>query len=382
MLPVVFVNRVAPYVVAQCVSLSLASFRRAWLGFATVGLRRQQILSRSGKGWALGATVSAVVGRIFIMMNGFVNFYEQSKHKDMFVILGSQGSGTNLLARFLGHMFDFSVIRDKSLIFNAAIKVRRDPRQSTIKRQLNQVYNELFPNPITQVMYRKHCRENFVGIHEYFSEVDIRTAKDFAYFFYAYSTYFTGKSRFAIQSDDIWETLHHLRDVFDNLNVILLTRDFRDHVLSVMHKNFGPRNVYMSSQYVKKHHNIYYQELLKKPDQALQIHYELLLTEPQNFIEAFTNRFGIEPVIDIDHAIERLNLRLLHLKKWEREMNADELLICESILQDELKTFGYELNNDAFVQFSPSQILSYRIQDCALRVPQKAKFTFHKMFAD
>ena len=83
------------------------------------------------------AIATAVVGRIFIMMNGFVKFYEQSKHHDMFVILGSQGSGTHLLARFLVNVFDFSVIRDESLVFNAAVKVRRDPRPSTIKRQLN-----------------------------------------------------------------------------------------------------------------------------------------------------------------------------------------------------------------------------------------------------
>ena len=87
-------------------------------------------------------------------------------------------------------------------------------------------------------------------------------------------------------------------------------------------------------------------------------------------------------MMDIDDAIERLKLRSSNVKKWEREMSADELLICESILQDELKTFGYELKNDAFVQLSPSQILSHRVQDCALRVTQKAKLPFHKMFAD
>ncbi|MDH3599160.1 MAG: sulfotransferase [Candidatus Tectomicrobia bacterium] len=315
-------------------------------------------------------------------MDGFLEFYEQSKQKDLFIILGSQGAGTNLLARFLVNVFDFSVIRDKALIFKAAIKVHRDHSAANIQRQLRRVYAETFPNAVTKVVYKQHHGKPFVGVDKYFEQANITTAKEFAYFFYAYSAYVAGKRHFAIKSDDIWEAIDALDTIFDCRKILLLTRDFRDNVLSVMHKNFGPRNVYSGSRYVKKRHNLYYNAYLRNPNHSLSVNYESLLTEPRQFIHAFADTFDMPPSMPVEAAIQKLNLRSSNFKKWEREMSPEELLICESIMHDELKRFDYALKNGTFIRFSPSQALGHRMHDCVLRVPQKAKTTFQKLFTD
>ena len=314
-------------------------------------------------------------------MDGFLEFFERSKQNDIFIILGSQGAGTNLLARFLGHVFDFSVVRDKALIFKSAIKVRKDNSRSNIQYQLKQVYDEIFPSRMGKVMYKEHHGEPFVGIEAYFDKVNIATAKEFAYFFYAYSTYFSGKSHFAIKSDDIWEDISELGTIFEQRKIILLTRDFRDNVLSMINKNFGPKNAYAGSFYVKKRLNLYYREYLKNPTDSMQVNYESLLTEPHKFIESFAQTFDRPPMLEIEDALQKLKLRTSNFKKWEQQMSSSELLICESILHDELKTFNYPLRNDTFLGFSLSKILSHRLHDCALRVPQKAHHTYQKFFA-
>jgi len=66
----------------------------------------------------MSASISTSVAPV-----GFDSFYEQIKDQPTFIVLGAQGSGTNLLSRILTRALNFSVTKDRSLIFNAAANV-------------------------------------------------------------------------------------------------------------------------------------------------------------------------------------------------------------------------------------------------------------------
>jgi hypothetical protein len=44
----------------------------------------------------------------------------------------------------------------------------------------------------------------------------------------------------AIKSDDLWETIGHIDMVLPNRRIVLLTRDFRDNLLSITKKDSDP----------------------------------------------------------------------------------------------------------------------------------------------
>jgi len=49
----------------------------------------------------------------------FSDYQTLTRNEPVYVILGVQGSGTNLLARIMNRVFGFSVVRDRALVFNA-----------------------------------------------------------------------------------------------------------------------------------------------------------------------------------------------------------------------------------------------------------------------
>lgn len=309
-------------------------------------------------------------------MGNFLDFYEQAKSQDVYVILGRQGSGTNLLARLMTAIFDFSVVQDRSLIFNAAVRVHRSPSRDVVRRELRKVHSALFPGELARRLRtgKAYFRQgkNYAGIEENLDRVDIRTAPEFAYFFYSYHAYHTGKSRLAIKSDDLWENFEFLDDVLPRRKSILLVRDCRDNVLSIMNKNFGPKDIYVGSHYVKKGLNIYAREYDARPGDCMVVKYEQILENPANVVRSLVAEFGLEPENDFEAALKRLRIRRQNSQKW-RSLSSADLRICESILADELRRYGYPVQNDSKAELSSGEILRHRMNDVALRIPQKVK---------
>lgn len=312
--------------------------------------------------------------------NSFLSFYENARTRPLFFILGAQGSGTNLLCSILKKIFNFSTIRDQSLIFNSAVNIYKN--HSDISVEFRKVILKFFPGPVTRRLSLRHYHHRtqyYVGIEAFFNEVKIKNAEDFAYFFYAYHCFSEAKNYIAIKSDDIWEQLTYLDKIFSNYRIIFLTRDCRDNVLSVMRKNFAPKSVYFASKYIKRRMVAYFNEALKHPDLSFQIKYEELLTNPKSFVKKFASSTGVKPSDDIDKHLDELNIRRTNFQKWKAMFNEEELLICETILKDELDVFGYSMENKSFSKISTLQILSEILRDTMFRIPQKLRVIFWSM---
>ncbi len=315
-------------------------------------------------------------------MKDFISFYEESKSNDIFIILGAQGSGTNLLSNILEIVFDCSVIKDRSLIFNSAINIYRDQSNKTIHRELRRIYSSFFPNRFSKYLgpsHYHHRSKHFVGFEKYLGDVKIRDAEDFVYFFACYHAYSNGKSRLAFKSDDMWENIEFAEKIYKKKKYIHLVRDFRDNVLSVINKNFGPKTVYVCSHYIKERVNAYHQETLRNRDVSILLTYEELLEHPQKCIIELSEALGLGPVSDLANKIEALNIRTTSLGRWKNQMAEDELLVCETILQDELREFGYPITSKTLMPDSlPVRSAKHTIHDMVLRVSQKIKRYFKK----
>lgn len=305
-------------------------------------------------------------------MEDFIQYYQQAKTKDLYIILGSQGSGTNLISNTLMAVFNFSVIRDQSIIFNSAVKIHKNNSKENIRRQFRYILNRFYPN-IVRKTFQKHYHHRtryYSGIEKYIDKIEIKTACDFACFFYAYHAFQNGKSFFAIKSDDIWENIEFLSQIFPNRKYIFNNRDPRDIVLSVIQKSFGPRQVYNGSLYVRKRVLKFLEEIERHQNISMGFKYEVLLANPLQIVQQFSQKFAMPLPQDRAERIKLLNIRSANFNKWKKLMSQRQLRVCESVLQNEILRCGYDLSGPA-TEVPAIESAFYSLADTIQRVPQK-----------
>lgn len=306
----------------------------------------------------------------------FRAFAEAHGSEPIVIILGCQGSGTNLLSKLLMKVFDFSVIRDRSLIYNAAVNVMRSPGGDTVEREDRRIRRALFPSPFRRRFaygHYHHRNRGYVGIDTNIAGMAVESPRDFAYRYYLHHAWKEKASHVALKCDDMWENVAHLETVFPDAKLIQLVRDPRDNALSIMRKNFGPRDIYSASRYVKMRINRYDEAIRAFPGNALQITYESVLNDPHEFISQFRDTFGFPTVKDVAGAVEALQIRPHNKQKWRRIPAAD-LRVSETVLQAELHQFGYEIATPDIGALSGTTVARHVLNDTLLRVPQKLAY--------
>lgn len=307
--------------------------------------------------------------------SGFPAYFEATRNEPTYVILGSQGSGTNLLSRMLRAVFGFSVVLDRSLVYNAAANVLRQPTEKTIQREMQRVCHSLFPGPLRKRLIQKHYfhqAANYEGLEQHLGSVTIRSADEFARFFYAFHGFVASARHVAIKSDDIWEQIELLPQLIPRHRIILLVRDPRDNALSIMNKPFGPCEIYAASEYVQKRLRVYRDVAEADPQGAIVIKYEELLNCPMDVARELTRFLGVEAAPDLEHQVEGLNIRRANHDKWKKLPVAD-LNACEAVLGDDCRHFGYQTGVDTPPGVGPLERARRRSHDFALRIPQKLK---------
>ena len=304
----------------------------------------------------------------------FKDFYAAARELPIYVILGGQGSGTNLLRSILADAFNFSVVQDQSLVFEAAVAAGPHPSADAVRRQFEHLRARALPSTITRKT-RRHVKTNgsFAGIQDHFDPALINSGTDLAYFFYAYSAFSLGSTLMAIKSDDLWESIQHIDAVLPNRRVVLLTRDFRDNLLSITKKHFGPIDPLVSASYVKRRFAFYEAEYLRTPEhQRLLMRYEDLLEEPDKAVALFRKHFDLGGDAAGVPPVDQGRIRRNNRRKWA-SLSRQELALCEAVLRDELQTYGYGLECDPVAPPGAGAWLMARGRDVAQRVPQKVQ---------
>jgi hypothetical protein len=125
--------------------------------------------------------------------------------------------------------------------------------------------------------------------------------------------------------------------VLPNRRVVLLTRDFRDNVMSVVGKSFGPRMPAVAAEYVHSRFVHYEREYRRRG--GAHVRFEDLVAAPVPAIEALGR----------------------------------EIAWCESILRRELLEYGYGLETSGSRRPTAWDRTGMRGADAALRVPQKLR---------
>lgn len=306
-------------------------------------------------------------------LNGtFHEFYENTKHEPVFVVLGVQGSGTNLLRSILVGAFKFSVIQDRSLIFNAAAQLSETPTRDEVRRQFQQVVSRLLPSSLTRKTQKLVTSNgSFAGVDEAFEHASITSPADFALFVYSYSAFRLGTRLMAIKSDDMWEYLDHLDRVIPNRRLIFLTRDLRDNLLSITKKDFGPVEPLVAAGYVKKQFASYEAEFQRTPaSKRLHLRYEDLLEGPLDVVSRLSAQFDLEPTPEGLAAVRSLPIRKHNVRKWSG-LHGRTLAQCEAMLRSELDRFGYGTTCEPVAVPGASTLTNARARDVVKRVPQK-----------
>lgn len=313
------------------------------------------------------------------LTSSFTAHLAGAKAQPVFVILGVQGSGTNLLRRILVGAFNFSVVQDQAIIYNAALKLGPHPSREAIRRQFDFIRSRLAPSSLTRKTGRRiKSNSSFVGIEEHFDNASIATGSDLAHYVYAYSAFGRGTRLMAIKSDDLWETIGHIDTVLPNRRIILLTRDFRDNLLSITKKNFGPIEPVVAARYVKDRFAYYDAEYRRTPpEHRIHVRYEDLLEEPDAFVARFCEHFGLAAAGHAPSPVKTERIRRDNVKKWAT-LSARELSYCEAILQDELQSYGYGIESERVRLPGASTWLFTRVRDAVRRVPQKVSLVVNR----
>ncbi len=304
----------------------------------------------------------------------FSEFFERTREEPVYVILGVQGSGTNLLSRLLSRLFNFSVMRDRSAVFNAAARLGLAPAADAVEREVRRFTNLVSPSAVRRKTSKDVIRKNeaFRGVEFALERSRIRSGADFARLIYAYRAFSLGAAHVAIKSDDLWESIHEIDAVIPNRRVILLTRDFRDNLVSVSGKQFGPIEPICAAEYVKHQVAHYAGEYRRAGASGYHVKYETLLSDPGRFVNEFSSRFQLAPVVDLDAAIPALKFRPNKIGKW-KSLSARQLSWCEGILQEELREFGYPFASTRPERPGRRQLLIASAKDTIKRVPQKIR---------
>jgi hypothetical protein len=310
----------------------------------------------------------------------FREYFEKSRQAPIYVILGVQGSGTNLLGRLLTKLFGFSVMRDRSAVFNAAARLGLRPTTQDVEREIERFKALVWPSSLRRKLSKHVMRKNkpMDGLAGELVATSIGSGADFARLIYTYRAFGLGASHIAIKSDDLWENIGRIDEVIPTRRIILLTRDFRDNLLSVGGKQFGPIEPVCAAKYVKNQLAFYAPEYRRAGSAGYHMTYEALLNNTRELVDDFARHFQLAPRVDLDVAVPALKFRPNKIGKWKR-LPQQELSWCEGILRDELLEFGYPLATASPEVPGTAHMLLATARDKARRFPQKVRRMMARM---
>lgn len=311
--------------------------------------------------------------------SGFETFLEATRAEPVYVILGVQGSGTNLLGKMLKRIYGFSLLRDQAYLVQAATRLGPEPTRDAVQREIKRFTGLAFPSTVRRRTRRTiNDYAKFEGVLAELRPERIRSGADFARIIQAYRAYALGTTRMAVKSDDLWMHMGSLDAGLPNRRIILITRDFRDNLVSITGKHFGPVEPLAAARYVKARFGHYLEEYRRAGTGALHVKFETLVSDPRLFVDQFTGAFGLAPSVDVEQALEAFEIRPNRTRRW-KALPAGQLAWCEGLLHDELREFGYELASPTPVAPPESAMLAARARDAIKRVPQKVRTVLWRM---
>lgn len=305
----------------------------------------------------------------------FEEFWARSVNDPIYVILGVQGAGTNLLSRLLRRTFGVSVLRDQSAVFNIAAELGPTPSPSEVRHAFGRVQRW-----IARWQRRRGVSLPFQGLGEAFDIVRPTNGAELARLVYAYRAFMFGARLMAIKSDDLWASIAHIDTVLPNRRIVLLTRDFRDNLVSVTGKHFGPIEPVCAALYVRHRFRLYEQEYHRAGVSGYHVRFEDVLSEPGRCLEELGRFFGWAPRVDPHDVGSTFRRRPNKIGKF-RALSTRKRKWCEALLRDELVRWGYALEFDAADPPNLAMRLGLRLTDAVRRVPQKIRTMYARLTA-
>jgi hypothetical protein len=263
-------------------------------------------------------------------------------------------------------------MRDRSAVYKAAARLGDAPSAEDVEREIRYFKNLVWPSVVRRKTSKYVIRRSSAlqGLDAELQTSSIRSGADFARIIYAYRAFSLGASHIGIKSDDLWESIDTIDQVIPNRRVILLTRDFRDNLVSVTGKRFGPIEPVCAAAYVKQQFAHYAAEYRQAGRAGYHVKYETVLAAPQQFVDSFAAHFGlprVEPAV-----IAALKFRPNKVGRW-KGLSPRQLAWCEGILEDELREFGYPFASTGPELPGPGQLMVLNARDKIKRVPQKIR---------
>jgi hypothetical protein len=310
----------------------------------------------------------------------FAAYFKATADEPVYLLLGVQGSGTNLLSQLLTRAFNLSVLHDQSLVVRVAGQLGSSPSAHDLERGFRRIRAAMFPGPVRRRLTKAavHADGRLDGIDEaFYRAAGPRTPAELARFIYAYRAFRIGHTGMAIKSDDIWQHVSSLDRVLPARRVVLLTRDFRDNALSIVGKHFGPCHPTIAAHYVRSRFTQYEREHARSSQAGAHVRFEDLVCTPVATIGRLGRAIGLPEPGALEERLRGLHIRPGRVGRWQA-LPDRQLAVCETVLRRELVAYGYGLATTASEDVSRWDYASAIAGDVAQRVPQKLRHLWRR----
>lgn len=108
-------------------------------------------------------------------VEAFASRFKAGGDEPVYVLLGVQGSGTNLLSKLLTRAFTPSVLHDQSLVVRTAGRLGASPSSADVEHAFRRIHAATFPGPVRRRLIKPsiHPDSRLEGIEPYFRAASI-----------------------------------------------------------------------------------------------------------------------------------------------------------------------------------------------------------------
>ena len=245
-------------------------------------------------------------------------------------IVGTQRSGTTLLARLLGEIPGLDIMNE-FWSFHDCLIGSANPR-AVIARRFSK-YDFAPPDG----------DDPFVHLEAGFAA---RAQSD-------------GFRRWGLKDPRLTYTLNHFRERYPKAPFLFIVRDPRATCSSMMKQRWNVANSFCGARLWLKEVSLQREFILSHPDHCLQIRYEDLVSSPDSVVPTICDfiREPFDPALLEFHSAPNRNIRV-HAgnenilkainpelsEKWRSELSPTQIRIIEATAETGMREFGYEVS--------------------------------------
>jgi len=296
-----------------------------------------------------------------------------SDYPEIVIIVGSGRSGTSYLQRTLRDTFDIGFFREPKYIIPIYRQLFRfgDLRvEKNLQRLVRQILRD-------EIFERLSTIKNIPSIFdELYPRVTEPTYSGILYAIFEYVAEKQNKHRLGYKFPSDIINIPDLANIFPTARFVHMLRDGRDVAISLLRQHWGAVNLYAGSKYWANRTSQGRKAGISLSGRYIEVRFEDLVLHTEDTAstlgEFLIQKKNVEQVNDLIRQINTTKKKSA-VYGWKTKLTKDQVFMCESAANSELKACGYPLEYNGMAKISPFKAWYYLSSDLFSRIARKGK---------